>query len=172
MEQVQQILNDPKGTALHLGDFGTTPLHLAACVDVRSAGACSTGGGAEDELPAAAAIASASTSTSAVASAAAVGRETTDAANCARVLLSKQGQEFFHVDSLDNGNKTPLDFAASAGNVVVAKVLLEHGAPVNLRDNRNKTALHFAAGRGHKEVCGFLLLHALCFVFFSLTLYL
>eukprot|EP00007_Cunea_sp_BSH-02190019_P000964 CAMPEP_0174230722 /NCGR_PEP_ID=MMETSP0417-20130205/1420_1 /TAXON_ID=242541 /ORGANISM="Mayorella sp, Strain BSH-02190019" /LENGTH=1024 /DNA_ID=CAMNT_0015308471 /DNA_START=162 /DNA_END=3236 /DNA_ORIENTATION=+ len=141
-DEIEQILNNPKGTALHLGDFGTTPLHLCACVGAVNslADSCEDG-----DLSAS------------VSGAAPPRRAALDAANCARVLLSKQGQEFFHVDSLDNGNKTPLDFAASAGNVAVAKVLLEHGAPVSLRDNRNKTALHFAAGRGHKEMVELLL---------------
>jgi len=52
---------------------------------------------------------------------------------------------------------TPLQHAAWAGHVEVARVLLDHGADVNAVDECGKTALHWAAECGHTDVVKLLL---------------
>lgn len=52
---------------------------------------------------------------------------------------------------------TLLHKAASAGQLVVAKYLLEHGASVSVRDEVEKFPLHWAAGNGHKAMVELLL---------------
>lgn len=54
-------------------------------------------------------------------------------------------------------NGTLLHKAASMGQILVAKYLLEHGASVTVRDESEKLPLHWAAGNGHKAMVELLL---------------
>ena len=49
------------------------------------------------------------------------------------------------VNARDEGGSTPLMRAAVNGNTDVAKLLLDHGADVNVQDRHGWSALHFAA---------------------------
>jgi 26S proteasome non-ATPase regulatory subunit 10 len=56
---------------------------------------------------------------------------------------------------------TPLHYAMlpSAGNVVIAKELLRHGASVGMWDYEGWTPLHLAAANGQLDLCQMLLRH-------------
>ena len=60
-------------------------------------------------------------------------------------------------ENLDSYNGTLLHKAASVGQLLVAKYLLEHGASVSLRDQVGKQPLHWAAANGHKAMVELLL---------------
>ena len=51
-----------------------------------------------------------------------------------------------------SGGGTPLESAASKGQLEVAKFLLDHGANVNSRNDRGYTPLHYATGSGSKAM--------------------
>ncbi len=55
--------------------------------------------------------------------------------------------------------RTPLHEAAYTGNIEMAKLLIEHGAEINIADKDGKTPLHEAAGRGKLEVAKLLIEH-------------
>jgi uncharacterized protein len=58
---------------------------------------------------------------------------------------------------LDSTGRMPLAYAAAAGNVTIAKILLEGGARADYRDSSGGTALHWAAQNGHAEIITLLL---------------
>jgi uncharacterized protein len=70
-------------------------------------------------------------------------------------LLLEGGSDPDGVDSVSK--HTALDYAAAFDNVVMAKLLLDHGAHVDAHDLDKSTALHFAAERGSIEMMRFLL---------------
>src|SRR5205085_4287504 len=53
----------------------------------------------------------------------------------------------------------PLHSAASARNLVAARILLEHGAPVGARQQGGWVPIHAAAQNGHLEMIDLLLTH-------------
>ncbi|KAN0137681.1 Ankyrin repeat-containing domain protein [Lactarius tabidus] len=74
----------------------------------------------------------------------------------ARMLLRLEAD----VDSLNDKGLTPLQQASQGqrrGHRDVVRLLLGHGAIVNLYDIRRNTALHFTASEGHLEVARMLL---------------
>lgn len=52
----------------------------------------------------------------------------------------------------NNTGQTPLIFAAKAGDIIIAQLLLKHGADVNVPDVRGWTAMEHAAYRGHMDI--------------------
>lgn len=48
---------------------------------------------------------------------------------------------------------TPLAYAAYGGHAEVIRVLLEHGAQVNMVDRRGRAPIHIAALKGHRDAC-------------------
>jgi len=52
---------------------------------------------------------------------------------------------------IDPHGRTPLDYAATFGNVAMIKLLLDGGARVDYRDAFGSTALHWAAERGNVD---------------------
>jgi len=57
----------------------------------------------------------------------------------------------------DTDGSPPLNLAAQAGNIAIAKYLLEAGADLNGGDNERSNALHLAASGGQNEMIDFLL---------------
>jgi hypothetical protein len=57
------------------------------------------------------------------------------------VAMLKQGASLNNVNTRDNTGATPLMYAASVGSVDALKLLLAHGADVNLKSNADTTAL-------------------------------
>ena len=57
---------------------------------------------------------------------------------------------------ITRSQRTPLDMAAGAGNVEIARLLLAHGAKVNLRPPRGHTALYWAQKHKHPELVALL----------------
>jgi ankyrin repeat protein len=75
----------------------------------------------------------------------------------ARLLVEKGGK----VDTVAN-NATqvmPLHSAASSRNLAAARILLEHGAPVNARQQGGWVPLHAAAQNGDADMIDLLLAH-------------
>ncbi|XP_063399234.1 serine/threonine-protein phosphatase 6 regulatory ankyrin repeat subunit B-like [Mytilus trossulus] len=68
-------------------------------------------------------------------------------------------QERAHVDCTDIYGKTPLQWAAESGKMLVVGHLIKKGASVNAKDQENATALHWASGAGHSNTIGVLLSH-------------
>jgi len=77
-----------------------------------------------------------------------------DAAGIERLLVD--GAE---PDVTDDGQRTPLHFAAKAGHQEIVALLLRHGAAIDARDENDTTPLHFAAGAGHGSTVAMLLAH-------------
>ena len=64
-----------------------------------------------------------------------------------RVILShiqRQGTETLKVDAKDSEGRTPLHYAAAAGNSSAMRILISHGADINARDKYDATVLHYA----------------------------
>lgn len=61
------------------------------------------------------------------------------------------------VDDLDGYSRTALMWACHAGHVTCARVLLNHGASLDLTDWCGDTALHEACSKGHKDLASMLL---------------
>ncbi|KAI0281936.1 ankyrin repeat protein, partial [Russula aff. rugulosa BPL654] len=61
----------------------------------------------------------------------------------------------------DSSGFTPLHDASEDGNIEIARVLLEHGANVEVKDNEGRTPLDIASGvlRGQHEIVKLLLEH-------------
>ena len=57
----------------------------------------------------------------------------------------------------ESDGSTPLHVAARAGNIEIAKLLLDAGADIKAGDNENSNALHLAAVGGQREMIDFLL---------------
>jgi ankyrin repeat protein len=76
--------------------------------------------------------------------------ELPDASEMAEMLIDNGAK----VDSKDQRKETALHYAARAGNLEVARKLIEKGATV---DFKYHTPLHVAARAGHAEMCRFLL---------------
>ena len=60
-------------------------------------------------------------------------------------------------DVTDTTGQTPLGYAASFGNVEMARILLKYNAPVDRRDQFGNAPLHWAAQRGSIEIVQMLL---------------
>jgi ankyrin repeat protein len=52
----------------------------------------------------------------------------------------------------DDGDHTPLHFAAQYGRTEVMRLLLERGADAHVRDKRGYTASDLGSQKGHHEV--------------------
>jgi ankyrin repeat protein len=63
------------------------------------------------------------------------------------------------INARGSEGRTQLHSAASAGQLVVARFLLENGAEVDAHDNYGNTPLHNAAQNGHKAMVELLLSH-------------
>ena len=64
-----------------------------------------------------------------------------------RVILNhiqRQGTETLKVDATDSEGRTPLHYAAAAGNFSAMRILISHGADINARDTCGATVLHYA----------------------------
>ena len=76
-------------------------------------------------------------------------------AEVVRLLLEHWMWEY-SADGRDDHGLTALMFAAAAGDLEMAHLLLENGAPINAQTDVGTTALMFAAAEGHVEVVRFL----------------
>ena len=66
------------------------------------------------------------------------------------------GWRYTGADGQDIRGRTTLMYAAYAGDLEMARLMLENGAPVNIQTDVGTTALMFAAAEGHMEVVRFL----------------
>ncbi|KAI9037200.1 uncharacterized protein KD926_000774 [Aspergillus affinis] len=72
----------------------------------------------------------------------------------AKLLIS----EHIHLISRkDNYGRTPLSWAVNQGHRDMVKLLVDHGARVNVKDRSRLTALHIAATGQHKDIMSVLL---------------
>ena len=71
-------------------------------------------------------------------------------------LLLEHWMAMYGADGQDLRGRTTLMYAASAGDLEMARLMLENGAPVNVQTDVGTTALMFAAAFGHIEVVRFL----------------
>ena len=76
-------------------------------------------------------------------------------AEVVRLLLEHWMWEY-SADGRDDHGLTALMFAAAAGDLEMAHLLLENGAPINARTDVGTTALMFASAEGHVEMVRFL----------------
>ncbi len=76
--------------------------------------------------------------------------------NSAQDCISKLSTINFH----NKHGHSPLTSAAFHGNLAITKILVSHGAKVNLADTekgQHRTPLHFAIKNGHRDVAKFLI---------------
>ncbi len=76
--------------------------------------------------------------------------------NSAQDCISKLSTINFH----NKHGHSPLTSAAFHGNLAITKILVSHGAKVNLADTekgQHRTPLHFAIKNGHRDVANFLI---------------
>ena len=71
-------------------------------------------------------------------------------------LLLEHWMAMYGADGQDLRGRTTLMYAAYAGDLETARLMLENGAPVNVQTDVGTTALMFAAAYGHMEVVRFL----------------
>ena len=76
--------------------------------------------------------------------------------DCALLLLER-GAKVCHVQDADG--KTALHWASSCDSVVMAELLIQHGADIEATDTEASTALMHAAANGNSEVAAVLLSH-------------
>ena len=57
----------------------------------------------------------------------------------------------------DNGNRTPLHWAAWRGRVEIARMLIDAGANLDIQDDQGQTPLHWAAKYGREEIARMLI---------------
>lgn len=76
-----------------------------------------------------------------------------------KIFLDSQAVALFHetIDAMDKDGFTPLALASFNGHVIVAQLLLDHGADVEGGNQTLQTPLHMACIRGHYEMVRFLL---------------
>ena len=77
-------------------------------------------------------------------------------AEIVRLLLEHWMWEY-SADGRDDYGRTALMFAAAAGDIEMARLLLENGAPINHQTDIGTTALMYAAAEGHVEIARLLL---------------
>ncbi|XP_037033284.1 putative ankyrin repeat protein RF_0381 isoform X1 [Bradysia coprophila] len=68
--------------------------------------------------------------------------------------LIKNGSD---VNALDNGNLSPLYFAAEGGNDKIVEMLVNNGADVSISNNKGMTELHVAAYNGFDKIADILI---------------
>ena len=61
----------------------------------------------------------------------------------ARTFIEISGSSLI-IDARDNNGRTPLHYAAARGNAAMMKLLLKHGAKIDLVDKDRATTLHFS----------------------------
>ena len=71
-------------------------------------------------------------------------------------LLLEHWMAIYGADGQDVRGRTTLMYAAYAGDLEMARLLLENGAPINAQTDVGTTALMFAAAFGHVEMARFL----------------
>ena len=71
-------------------------------------------------------------------------------------LLLEHWMAIYGADGQDDIGRTTLMYAASAGDLEMARLMLENGAPVNVQTDVGTTALMFASAAGYVEVVRFL----------------
>ena len=73
--------------------------------------------------------------------------------NATEQVQALLADKFTDPDVLDGqSGRTALDFAASFNNLVMAQLLLDHGAHVDYRDRLGNSALHYAAERSNLDM--------------------
>ena len=77
-------------------------------------------------------------------------------AEVVRLLLEHWMWEY-SADGRDDYGRTALMYAAAAGDLEMARLLLENGAPIKAQTDNGITALMFAAAEGHVEMARLLL---------------
>lgn len=60
-----------------------------------------------------------------------------------------------NVNSVENGSRTPLSWAATGGHKEVIKVLLSHGADQTIKNNFGAAPIMFAASRAYRSFVRF-----------------
>ena len=73
------------------------------------------------------------------------------------ITIAKEQDRFASREIQDAHEKTPLYIAADSNQHTIARLLIAHGAQVDLTTNLGATALHVATFRGHVEMVNLLL---------------
>jgi len=75
-----------------------------------------------------------------------------DSVQVGKMLESKKAL----VNQSFSGDRTPLHVAVQEDKMVVAQILIEHGAQIETKDNEGRTPLHLAALGGNLDMVKFL----------------
>ncbi|WP_338967944.1 ankyrin repeat domain-containing protein [Spiroplasma endosymbiont of Lonchoptera lutea] len=71
-----------------------------------------------------------------------------------KLITNKNSKDKININESNKkvNNWTPLHFATQKNQIQFVKILLAHGADVNITDNNGNTALYYAARKGYTEV--------------------
>jgi len=73
----------------------------------------------------------------------------------ANVNIGRDTSKIYYRDTEDTG-KTPLMYAAGLGDLNIVKLLLKHGANINMKNKKNMTAIMFAIKNSKRDVVFYL----------------
>lgn len=71
-------------------------------------------------------------------------------------ILELLNTTVYDINAIDILKMTPLHYAAEAGNVMTAKVIIKHGGKIGALDNQARTPLHIAIANGNIQMVQFL----------------
>lgn len=71
-------------------------------------------------------------------------------------ILELLNTTVYDINAIDIVKMTPLHYAAEAGNVITAKVIIKHGGKIHALDNQARTPFHIAIANGNIQMVKFL----------------